>query len=470
MQLSKPTAATGTDVTAVPAPNVMATIDAGPTGDAALSMAACGPSLARALERAAVRDLEASRRATYHAQDAEDRTRIEHLRAERNAEVDWLDEQARLVNVERELELSAQRVAWIDANAVAVEKRREARRAVRASRQSDAPLRRAYLEELRHDHAEQIDQLDKELKTLRVSHALAEARLRAPWLDAVERARVAKRAMKVALRELHAQESAERPQRVAEQDAARRERTEASEARWAAAHKATAEHAVMQAEIREAQRTGEGDLTALRAREAELRAQARTLEHEARTSDLAAANDLFEQCRADGAARALTQANLREEWLSARHEANVERLKARDAVRAFRAASRQEMLAAEAHIRARRNEVNEHYQQAVDEVYTSWGLNEAELRREALDASAHAHRLKLVAEQENRELVRQGRADEAARLEDIRKRKVAAYSAFEQAILDIRTKRGVARAEEREHARVTALEVYARYRAELAGA
>ncbi len=470
MQLNEPPAATSLNATGAPQPRATLKTDAGPASSADLSMAACGPKLARALERAAVRDLKASRRDVYRAQDDEDRELIERLRLERNSTVERLNEQAREIDVTRELDLSAQRAAWVDANDVAAVKRREARAAVKEARKHDTPLRRAYLEELRHDHNARIEQLDEELHALRVAHGLAEAELRAPWLDAKERTRVAKRTMQAALRELRAQEKVERPQRIAGEDAARRERNEASDKRWEAARKATTEHAVMQVEIREARQAGTGDLTALRAHEAELRAQAAQLEKEAREGDLAAANKAFEQCHVSSVNRAVARADLRAEWLAARHEADIERRRSRDAVRAFRESTKREMSEADARIRALRNAENESYEQAVNEVYLTWGLSEAELRSESLDARAYAHELKLAAREANRAYLQQGREEEAAQLEDIRQKRNAAYESYAQEVLDIRTKRGVARAEERECARTTALTVYARYRAELAGA
>ena len=470
MEHSDPRAMMNPDATEASVPGAAPTPSASPAPDTAVSMAACGPALSRALERAAVRDLQASRRETYRAQDKQDCDLIEHLRLERNAKIDRLDEQVREVNTTRELELSAQRAAWINANAIAAEKRRAARVAIREARKHDAPLRHAYLERLRHEHNEQIERLDEELKVLRVTHGLAEAELRETWLAAKERARVAKRTMKAALRELRAQESAERAQRVASEDAERKQRNEASDARWDAARKATTDYAVMQAEMREARRTGTGDLAAMRACEAELRAEAERLEHVARSGDLAAESKAFEQCRASSVGRAMNRASLREEWLSARHEADVERRRARDVVREFRASTKPEMLKAEERIRARRNEVNDRYEQAVNEVYLTWGLSEADMRSEALEAHAHAHELKVIADRANREFLRQGREEEAALLESIRVRRNAAYDAYSQEVLVIRTKRGVARAEEREQARSTAREVYARFRAELAGA
>lgn len=470
MQPTEPHTIIDPDTTGAAQPGAAPHTDAGHTPGAALSTAACGPTLSRALERAAVRDLKASRRDAYRAQDEEDRTRIDCLRLERNAEVERLNEQIREINTARELELSAQRAAWVDASADAAEKSRAARLAVRAARRHDGPLRRAYLESLRLDHNEKIERLDEELRALRVAHGLAEAELRAPWLEAQDRARMAKRAMKAALRELRAREEAERPQRIASEDVARRERNEASDARWTAARKAATDHAVLQVEMREARRAGTNNLDGLRAREAELRAQAERLEHDARSSDLAAENKAFEQCRASSIGRAMTRADAREEWLAARHEADVERRRARDAVRAFRSSTRQEMAQAEARIRMRRNEVNERYAQAVNEAYVSWGLSEAELRSEALDARARAHELKVAANRKNREFIRQGHQEEVARLEDIRQRRNAAYEAYSQDVLGILTKRGVERAEEREAARSTAREVFARYRAELTGA
>lgn len=226
----------------------------------------------------------------------------------------------------------------------------------------------------------------------------------------------------------------------------------------------------MQVEIREARQAGTGDLTALRAHEAELRAQAAQLEKEAREGDLAAANKAFEQCHVSSVNRAVARADLRAEWLAARHEADIERRRSRDAVRAFRESTKREMSEADARIRALRNAENESYEQAVNEVYLTWGLSEAELRSESLDARAYAHELKLAAREANRAYLQQGREEEAAQLEDIRQKRNAAYESYAQEVLDIRTKRGVARAEERECARTTALTVYARYRAELAGA
>lgn len=451
-------------------PPATSSAEQGLASDAAIRSAAIGTSFGRTLERAAVRDLQASSRAAWRAQDAEDNARIEQLRQQRNAELEQLDREALAVNTAHGLAMSEQRVAWIEANATAAVKRREANRVIREEHRREAPSQRAALEELHHRHNQQLDELANEELALRTTYALAVAELRASWLDTQNRARMAKRASKAALRELREQQAAERPGRTAQQDADRRTRNEASDARWDAAHKAATEHALAVVELREAKRTQANDVTigALQAREAELRAVAGRLEREARAEEHAAWEALMEERRAASTERGLAQAQLQEEWLAARHEADVERRRARDAVRAFQKAAKPEMNAALARIRARRNAVNDQYTADVTALRTSRGLRDAELRSEYLEIHATAARLKAEAREANRAYAREHRASEQAQLNEIRERKNAACDSFSQGVLRIRTTRGVERAEQRELARDTARGVLTRYRAELA--
>lgn len=433
--------------------------------------AAAGTSFVRALERAALRDLKAAKRSEYRAQDAEDRAAVDALRGERNSKLDELDAQARAINTQRELALSGQRANWNEARATAIEAKRGAKSVRREARRVATPLEREYLEQLRHEHNAEIAEIDAEVYDLNVARGLAIAELRQSWLEAKDRKTKAKRAFKLAMREVRKEQAARHKEEVELDNAERHARNEASDARWTAIRKMVGEREYVLTQIREAKQAKVRDaalIERLRAQEREMHATIEHLKAQAREADLAAEKATFERHQAAGAARALVESELRNEWLEAHYEEAKERHRARIAVREFKRASRLDDQQMQARLRERRNQANEAYRQAVQAVYTQRGLKDAEIYDESLNARAEQHDIWVAAKATNKAFKAEGRASEQEALTHIRLKKNEARETFTQLVLEMRTRREISRAEDREEARVVAREVLRNYREELA--
>lgn len=426
----------------------------------------------RALERASVRDLRAARREEYRAQDAAEQERIAELRAERNAVVDALDREANAVNTARELALAAERNAWVDACAHADELRRAANAAIAADRARNQPLEEARIAELRAERNAVLDRLDEEEAALNEAYCMMLVELRTAWNEARGRAIDAKRAMRVALRELRGRREATRPEREAAAAAERRERNEAWDRRWEAVRAAVVDYEFAAAQLRCDEREGSrtaSEMDASRAEVSRLRAAAEKLESEARATDLAVEDAFLKACRDESTDAAMAESALREEWLDARHQVALEGARARTAVREFQQAASDDDEAAHARVRERRREANERFRQAVEVINRARELREADLRAEYLEARAaerRAHEAARAAERAFKAENGAGYEDELAR---IRRQRLEAEEKFSRTVYQINMARELSRADEREQARGAAGAVLDGYRASLQG-
>ena len=424
-----------------------------------------GSAARRSLERAAVRDLQARKRAIYRQQNAEDSARIDHLRHERNAQVERLDQQAWDARAAYEIAVGEQRVPWIDAHDETVVAHRAARKALAAARKDGNAADQAALEKLRVAHRAAQDSFAAEANELTTTREMALCELRSAWNEARGRAGDAKRTMKARLKELRLANAAERPARVAAETHARQERNASSEARWDAARKANLVYAATAVELRDAERSHApaARIEELRTLKHAQRLEAEHLEHEARSADLAAADALYAEQQQASSETAFAKAQARGPWLDERHASAVEKRKARTAVRAFRSQTRAENQAAWDDLRARRNAENEAYVNAVRAIYAARGARDADLRDEYLEKRDQERRIRKESKTAAHAYARAHKAEHVALLERIRKQKVAAQESFSQAVNAINRQRGVERAEERAEVRSIADDILQSY-------
>lgn len=419
----------------------------------------------RSLERAAVRDLQARKRAEYRQQNAEDSARIDHLRHERNARVDELDRQARATQAAYELAVGEQRTPWIDAHDETVVARRVSRAALAAARKDGNAADRAALEKLRVAHRAAQESFAAEASALTATREMAFCELRSAWNEARGRVGDAKRTMKARLKELRRANAAERPARTEAEAHARKERVVSSEARWDAARKANLVYAATTVELRDAERSHApaSRIEELRTLKHAQRLEAEHLEHEARAADLAVADALYTEQQRISSEAAFAKAQARDPWLDERQKSAIEKRKARSAMRDFRNESRSENQAAWDDLRARRNAESEAYENAVRAIYAARGARDAKLRDDYLEKRDRECHIRKQAKAAARAYAREHRGEHAAALECIRKQKVAAQEAFRQAVNTINCTRGVERAEERANVRSIANDILRSY-------
>ena len=424
-----------------------------------------GPSARRSLERAAVRDLKARKRSDYRQQNQADTARIDQLRRQRNEQVERIDRQIHELRAAYGVSASEHRVPWIDALDEAAVARRAARRALTETRRAENPADRAAIEALRVAHRAAQDGFAEEQHELTLAHELALSDLREDLNDARGRKGEAKRAMRADLREMRRANAAEKDARTAAETHARQERTAASEARWEAARKANLDYAVSVVELRDAERAKEprARIEELRTKKDLMRARAEELETVARTTDLAVSDALFEQQWASAAEAAFAKAQAKDPWLGGKHDAVVEKRKAREAIRAYKAQTRAAKEAAEGDLRHRRNAEAESYAEAVNAVYATRGQREAELKGDYLGKQDDARKIRKQAKAAARAYAREAKGAYHEALEALRKEKVRVEEEFAQAVNEINRTRGMERAEERAQVRDIADEILDTY-------
>lgn len=433
--------------------------------DATPPTAPLGAKARRALERAALRDLKASKRADYQRQDAEDNALIDHLRHLRNEQIEKLDQAARDLRAAYGVGVSKQRTPWIDARDEAVIAKRESRASLASARKTHNPVERAVLEELRVAHRSAQDAFDAERDALTLAHEFTICELRGDLNNARGRAGEAKQAMKTDLKAIRERDAASRAERVKAQDHARHERNAASEERWEAARKANLDYAAAVVELRDAEHAQEPapHIEELRTKKDLARTRAEQLETLARTADLAVADRLFTERQEAQARAAFAIAAARDPWLGSKHETASEKRKARKAVRAYKAETSAERQAASNDLRHRRNAEGEAYTEAVRAVYAGRGQREAALREEYLDKREIERQMRRIAKQAVRTFEQEEKAAYRAALEEIRAQKVKVEEEFAQAVRQINCTRGVERAEERSRVREIAGDILATY-------
>ncbi len=410
---------------------------------------ATGPAMGKALEKIALRDLKERMRATYRQENAEDEARINHLRHERNVEVEALDQKTWDLNRTYEMDQAEQRIPWIDAHEKTVEARRAARAALAEARETENPADRAAIEKLRVAHRAAQDAFDEEQHTLDLNRESALGALRDRWNDARGRSIDAKRALEQELKETPRGDK-ERAARVDAEVRELRDLSDASAICWQEVRRASIAHAKAAAQLQAAP-----DDEALRAQVDSLAATVAQLEEEARKADAAFAGALVAPAN-EANADTHGEARLRAELLDARDEESLEKRRSQRAVRNHRAKHRDEEHEASEDLRHRRNAETETYNDAVTAVYTARGNREAQIRLEQIDRRYEEHLASAQAKADNRAYREREGASHRAMLEELRQKKVAAKEHFMSAVEDINRTRGIERAEDRAQARMAA--------------
>ncbi len=238
-----------------------------------------GESARRSLERAAVRDLQARKRADYQQENQADNALIDELRHKRNEQIERIDREIHELRAAYGVSESERWVPWIDAHDEAVVAKRAARKALAEIRKRENPSDRAALEKLRVAHRKAQDAFAEEQQELTRTRELAVSDLREDLNEARGRKGEAKRTMKADLKEIRTANAAEKGSRTAAETHARQERKAASEARWDAARKANLQYAAAIVELRDAERSKEprSRIEELRTKKDLLRAQAEEL-------------------------------------------------------------------------------------------------------------------------------------------------------------------------------------------------
>lgn len=421
------------------------------------------------LREAALRDLKATERQRYAAENAEDRATENRMRHELNAANDARRAQEWDMAVERELASARRRADWLEAHNKTLEAKKACRAAQKAWRDEYRPYENEQRARMRHEREAAESDWNQRRRSISGETAIAYAQRHEAWIDAHQVTVEAKRRMRAALKEERAARKAARPAALAEADRVRTERNALEEARDEAIRNATKERAVATALRRDAEKTGTYEQArAARAREAELRAievelitsirEQRCIEEDQR---VAARTQLAGE-------RALAYAALREEWLAAKDAEAVEHRKMRAADRLARAAERGAMTDLNHRIRAERQAREEADRLASDELNSVREMKLVELQEAYLDALAA----------ERAEWQRAMQIDKPAREADLaaerevsaqhRAQREADEAAFKQAVWDMAKERGYARAMEREAARESASDVYRQVRQERA--
>ncbi len=424
-----------------------------------------GESARRSLERAAVRDLQARKRADYQQENQADNALIDELRHKRNEQIERIDREIHELRAAYGVSESERWVPWIDAHDEAVVAKRAARKALAEIRKRENPSDRAALEKLRVAHRKAQDAFAEEQQELTRTRELAVSDLREDLNEARGRKGEAKRTMKADLKEIRTANAAEKGSRTAAETHARQERKAASEARWDAARKANLQYAAAIVELRDAERSKEprNRIEELRTKKDLLRAQAEELETIARHADLKVSDELFRQQWSSAAEDAYAKAQAKDAWLGGKHDTAVEKRKARIAIRAFKSETNGAKTAAESDLRHRRNAEGEAYSEAVTAVYTARGQREAELRDEYLGKQDNARKARKEAKAAARAYAREAKAAYHEALEALRKERVRVEEEFTQAVNEIHRTRGVERAEERAQVRDIADEILTTY-------
>ncbi len=433
-----------------------------PKAPAALPL---GPAARRSLERAAVRDLKARKRSDYQQQNQADTALIDQLRHKRNEQIERIEREIHELRAAYGVSTSERWVPWIDAHDEAVVAKRAARKALAEARKAENPADRAAIEKLRVAHRAAQDGFDEEQHELTLTHELAMSDLREDLNDARGRKGEAKRAMKADLKEIRQANAAEKDARTAAETHARQERTAASEARWEAARKANLDYAVSVVELRDAERAKEprARIEELRTKKDLMRARAEELETIARTTDLKVSDALFEQQWSSAAEAAFAKAQAKDPWLGGKQDTAVEKRRAREAIRAYKAETREAKEAAESDLRHRRNAEGEAYTEAVSAVYAARGQREAALKGDYLGKQDDARKIRKQAKAAARAYAREAKGAYHDALEALRKEKVRVEEEFTQAVNEINRARGMERAEERAQVRDIADEILSTY-------
>ncbi len=412
---------------------------------------ATGTAMGKALEKIALRDLKTRMRDTYRQEDAEDQALIDHLRHERNVEVESLTQKTWDLNRTYEMDQAEQRLPWIDAHERTVEAKRSVRDALAKTRAAENPADRAAIEKLRVAHRKAQDAFDEEQHALNLNRESTLGMLRDRWNDARGRTIDAKRALERELKESRGSSNKERAIKVDAEVRELRGLSDASAICWQEVRRASIEHAKAAAQLKTAH-----DDEDLRARVEELAATVDRLQAEARKADEAlAAAVVSPTLNADDPA-AHAEARLKAELLDARDEEALEKHRSQRAVQNHRAKTRDAERLASEELRHRRNAESETYSQAVTAVYTARGEREAQIRLEQIDRRYEEHLAHSQVKAENRAYREREGAQHRAMLEDLRQKKVAAKEHFTSAVENINRTRGVERAEDRAQARLAA--------------
>lgn len=423
------------------------------------------------LREAALHELKASERERYAAENAQDRAEQERLRHELNASNDARRAQEWDMAVERELDSAQRRADWLEAHNRTIDAKHACQQAQRAWKAEYRPYEHEQRAELRHEREDAEDDWRALRREADLRLVNAYAARHAAWVDACAATAEAKGRMKAAAKEQRAVRKAARPEERAAQEHARAERNALEDARDAAIRRATQERAVATALRRDLERDGTAEqIRQACDREAELRAAEVELVEETRHLRCREEDERVAARTKKAGDDALAYASLRAEWLEAKHEQALARRAMRAADRAARPQERAERAELTVRIRAERQQRAEERRLASNALNTNRELRLAELQEAYLDALAAEH-----AEWDRAmEIDKPARAEALAAERELqahhREERNAEADAYQKAVWDMAKERGYARAMEREAARETADDVYAKLRGEMAAA
>lgn len=422
---------------------------------------AAGPSLGRALERYALRDLKVRRREEYRRQDAEDAAYIDGLRHQRNERVDALDQRAWDLRVAYELALASQRQPWIDAREESMVAKRSAKQALAAARQTHNPRDRAAIEKMRVAHRSAQDAFGQESRALDLNRELAICALRERWNDARGRTADAKRAVADVRERFANSRDKDRSARVKAQAQSYQGLLTSSQIAWEAVRRTSIDRAKAAALVQAAIAEGRSQeaVEALRSQEAALQARQEQLQLKAQEADAAVAASLIAAERDTSPDGVLAEGALQAALVEARDEEATEKRRAQRAVDAYRTRTRADERRAFDDLRTRRNAESDSYTEAVRRVYVARGEREADLRSDYLDKRHQEHAARTQAKEENRAYRKQKRPAHASALEYLRMQKNVEHEQFFSAVNTINKQRGMERAEERAEVRALVQQV-----------
>ena len=412
------------------------------------------PSVSKALQRAALRELKNRKREQYAQEDAADAQVVKRLREERLAADDAARAEAWQMNVDRELARAEGRTEWVEARLDAATLRRETRAEQRAFRKEEGPAHQHALAQARHDRNDAEDAYKRGSWEIAVEQGFARAEGRTAWVEANERAVLARREYKKALRELRRSRTRGTVGRIKESDEQLKARAKVNDARADAIEEATKRHAIALAELRDAKRAGVTDdqLKVFADREAELRAARDNLCADTRKVRLEE-EDARVQARSEaGKARVSEEAMLREEWRRLKDAADVEYRLARAAEKARRKDEKAQAREAREAMREERNAKVEAAKTRERELLTSYQIAQADMQDAYMEAQDAQRRQIRAIRAEERAAAPAIREEERAQAARRRAEKVARDDAAAAAYRELMKERAYARSLERDAA------------------